>query len=217
MKRSNKMIVAAVAGLMATSTLGSVAAFAATDTTAPATAYATQKELLKTADAALATLTNVRAARMALFDNQIDVAKAKIAEATAALTQGETDLRALRVADTEKSGAKPEYLPFDMSMALTDTFKGTTENKAALEKAEGLMSSGSKDEAIEVLRVAAVDLNISAALLPEASSMESLKKASALIDAKTYFDANLTLKSIEESVIVRSFGIDAIPEQGNVE
>jgi hypothetical protein len=216
MKLSNKIAAAALAGLMATT---SIAAYAAgTDATATApSAYATQKELLKTADEALSTVTHVRAARMALFDNKIDAAKADVAEATAALTQGETDLRALRVADIDKADAAKDYLPFDMSMALTDTYKPTIESKNALKAAQGLMTSGEKDKAIEVLRLASVDLNISAALLPEKGSLEALKQASDLIESKDYYAANLALKSIEDSVVVRSFGIDAIPEQGDIE
>ncbi len=219
MKNPGKLVVAALVGMMATTCLGGVAAFAAgTETTAQATApYAIQAELLKTADQALTTLTHVRSARMALFDNNIELAKADILEATNALTQGEVDLRALRVADTEKPGSKPEFLPFDMSMALTDSFKATKENEAALQKAEGLIQTGDKNAAIEVLRVASVDLNISAALLPEASSIEQLKRATELIDGKAYFDANIALKSIEDSVIVRTFNVDAIPSQGDIE
>jgi hypothetical protein len=217
MKRSNTFVVAALAGLMATTSVGAFAVQAATPTTVQAAGYATQKELLKTADEALTTLTHVRAARMALFDNKIDVAKAEVAAANAALTQGDTDFKAMRVADTEKAGATPEYLPFDMSMTLTDTFKATKENEAALQKAKGLMQTADKNAAIEVLRIAAVDLNISAAMLPEAASMELLKTAATNIDAKQYFEANLLLKSVEDGVIVRTFGIDAIPQQGDIE
>jgi hypothetical protein len=202
---------------MATTSLGAFAAQAATPATTEAAAYATQKELLKTADEALSTLTHVRKARMALFDNKIDVAKAEVADATKALTQGDTDFKAMRVADTEKTGATPEYLPFDMSMTLTDTFKATKENEAALEKAKGLMQTADKNAAIEVLRVAAVDLNITAAMLPESASMDLLKTAATNIDAKQYYEANLVLKSVEDGVIVRTFGIDAIPQQGDIE
>lgn len=217
MKHSNKLIAAALAGLMATTSLGAFAAQAATPATTEAAAYATQKGLLKTADEALSTLTHVRKARMALFDNKIDVAKAEVVEAKAALTQGDTDFKAMRVADTEKAGATPEYLPFDMSMTLTDTFKATKENEAALEKAKGLMQTADKNAAIEVLRVAAVDLNITAAMLPESASMDLLKTAATNIDAKQYYEANLVLKSVEDGVIVRTFGIDAIPQQGDIE
>lgn len=215
MKTSNRFVVAAMAGLMATTALGGIVHAAETEAAVVKKApYATQKELLNTADQALATLTHVRNARMALFDNKVEVAKSEVAEATKALTQGEADLKALRVADTEKVDAKPEYLPFDMSMMLTDSFQPTTENKEALQKAHGLMQTGNNDAAIEVLRLASVDVNISAAMLPDVPSMESLKTATNLIDSENYFDANLALKSIEDSVIVRSFSIDAIPAQG---
>lgn len=218
MKRSNKFVVAALVGLMATTSFGGFAANAAATETAVTAkvGYATQEEMLKIADEAVVTVKHVHAARMALFDNNIDMAKADIAEATKALTQGEVDIKALLVADTEKADAKREYLPFDMSMALTDTYTATKENEAALEKATGLMQTGDKNKAIEVLRVAAVDLNISAAMLPETASMESLKKAAELIDGKNYFDANLALKSIEDSIVVRTFGIDSIPAQGQI-
>ncbi|MGO4909478.1 YfdX family protein [Pseudorhodobacter sp. W20_MBD10_FR17] len=218
MKASNKFIAAALAGLVATSSFGSFAAYAAgTDAKAPTAAYATQKELLKTADEALSTVTHVRAARMALFDNKIDEAKANVADATKALSAGETDLKALLVADSDKADAAKAFLPFDMSMALTDTFKPTQESEKALKEAKGLMTSGEKDKAIEVLRVASVDLNISAALLPEQGSLDKLKQATDLLEGQEYFAANLALKSIEDSVVVRNFGIDAIPAQGNIE
>ena len=228
MKTLNKRAVAAIAGLMTAASLGVTAFAAGTETTVPektavvtktaadaTSPYATQKELLKTADAALATLTNVRSARKALFDNDIETAKTDLAKATKALTEGEADLKALHVADTDKTNGKAEYLPFDMSMMLTDNFQPTAENKEALQKAGSLMQSGDKDNAIEVLRVASVDLNISAALLPDTPSAASLKKAAEMIDGKNFFGANLELKAIEDSVIVRTFGINAIPVQGN--
>lgn len=220
MKTPNKLVAAAMAGLMATASLTSIAAYADTETvateagTATQATYATQKELLRTADEALATLRHVRTARMALFDNRIDVAKTEIAEATKALTEGETELKALRVADTEQADATPEYLPFEMSMMLTDRFQPTEESKAALQEAETLMQSGDRDKAIDVLRLASVDIDVSAAMLPDASSMENLKKATDLIESADYYEANLALKAIEDSVIVRSFNIDAIPAQG---
>ncbi|MDN5787958.1 YfdX family protein [Pseudorhodobacter sp.] len=218
MKTSNKFVVAAVAGLLATTSLGSVAAFATTPdaATTQQAPYATQKELLKTADQALVTLKSVHSARVALMDNEIDVGAAKVADAKDALTQGETDLKALRVADTEKTDAQADYLPFDVSMMLTDSFQPTDANKAAVKKAQDQMSSGDKNAAIDTLRLASVDVNISAAMLPESASMDNLNKAADLIKQKNYFDANLALKSIEDSVIVRSFGVDAIPVQGAV-
>ena len=131
MKRTNRLIAAAMAGLMASTSLGALAANAqAADATAQQkapekAAYTTQKQLLKTADEALETVTNVHQARMALFEDETDLAQKHIGAAIKALTAGETDLKQLLIADTDKRDAKPEYLPFDMSMMLTDTFKPT--------------------------------------------------------------------------------------------
>ncbi|TNF18285.1 MAG: YfdX family protein [Rhodobacteraceae bacterium] len=223
MTTRNKLLATTLAGLMAASPIGAIGAFAAdaveTAAAAEATAqapYKTQQGLLKTADAALATLANARQARLALLDNQIDVARTHIADATRALTEGESDLQALRIAGSGDTEAGPDYLPFDLSMALSESFRATGDTRAALEKANGLMQAGDKDAAIDVLRVASIDVNISAALLPEASSMDHLKQAAALIDQEDYFAANLALKEIEDSVLVRSFGINAIPQQGDL-
>ena len=221
MKRTNRLIAAAMAGLMASTSLGALAANAqAADATAQQkapekAAYTTQKQLLKTADEALETVTNVHQARMALFEDETDLAQKHIGAAIKALTAGETDLKQLLIADTDKRDAKPEYLPFDMSMMLTDRFEATAEKKAALEKAGGLMKSGEQDAAIEVLRLASVDLDISAALLPQDVSMTHLKAAADMVKSGRYFEANRELKAIEDSIVVRTFGIDAIPVQGD--
>ena len=123
----------------------------------------------------------------------------------------------LRVADPQVDAGTKDYLPFDMSITLTDTFKATKENEAALQKARSLMQTGDRNAAIEVLRTASVEMNISTAMLPEKASVESLTKAAQLLDSKSYFEANLALKSVTDSVIVRVFGIDAIPKQGDIE
>ncbi len=222
MQTKNKLLAATMATLMATTMVSGPAAYAAdsveTAAAADATAtapYQTQQGMLKTADEALATLTNARQARLALLDNKIDVAKTHVSDATKALAEGESDLKALRVADNEKADAKPEYLPFDISMSLSESFKASKENEAALEKASGLMKAGDKDAAVDVLRVASIDVNITAALLPEEISMEHLKAAADMIEKTDYFAANLALKEIEDSVLVRTYNINAIPLQGD--
>ena len=38
-----------------------------------------------------------------------------------------------------------------------------------------------------------------------------------LIQETSYFEANLALKSVSDGVIVRIFGVDAIPQQGDMQ
>jgi uncharacterized membrane protein len=201
----------ALAALLSTS---AVAAFAATE---PAPAYQTQKEMLKTADEALNAVTRAHAARLALFNNDIEDAKGRLAEARADFLDAEKSFNDLTIGDTENPADGERYLPFDMSMALSETFQATDENKAALEKAYGMMKSGAQDDAVEVLRMASIDVNVSTAMLPVNGVTDNLQKAQDFIDSGKYFDANLALKAVEDSVIVRTFSLDEIPQQGDIQ
>ncbi|MHA3914452.1 YfdX family protein [Halovulum sp. GXIMD14793] len=179
--------------------------------------YDTQTEMLQTADEALMAVTRARAARLALFENDIDAAKARVAEAMAEFVDAELKFNDLTIGDTEVPEGAAEFLPFDISMTLDETFTVTEEAKQALTEAGALFQSGSDDEAIETLRLASIDVNISAALLPIVDTSEQLTAAQAALDEGKYFEANLALKALEDGVVVRVFSIDAIPEQGNAE
>ncbi|MCB1339299.1 MAG: YfdX family protein, partial [Maritimibacter sp.] len=148
--------------------------------------------------------------------NDIEAAKTKVAAADQAFLDAEKTLNDMTIGDTEDPSNAQRYLPFDMSMTLSEDFTVTDESKEALDKANGLIQQGSTDDAIEVLRLASVDVNVTSALLPVVATTDQLEQARTLIDEGKYFEANLALKAIEDSVIVRSFSIDAIPQQGAV-
>lgn len=215
MKIRNKFFAASMAALLST---GAVAAYASADAASGKAAnYQTQPGMLQTADEALAAVIQAHAARVDLMNNRIDDAKAKLKEAATAFSKSETDWKKFQVKDTKNPGSDAKYLPIDVSMGLSETFTDTKENKAALQKAYGMMQSGSKDQALDVLRAAAVDVNMTAALLPMQDTGAQLAKARSLIDQGKYFEANLALKAIEDSVVVQSYALNAIPQQGNIE
>jgi hypothetical protein len=211
MKTRTRFAALALTTLMASTALP---VFAAT-TEAPA--FETQTGMLKTADEALQAVTRAHAARLALFDNDIEAAKGRLAEAQAQFKDAEKALNDLTIGDTDDPTNAARYLPFDMSMALTEAFTASPENQQALEKATGLMQSGASDEAVDVLRLASIDVNISAALLPVVEVSDQFEKAQTFIDEGKYYEANLALKAVEDSIVVRTFSIDAIPQQGDAE
>ncbi|MHA3916725.1 YfdX family protein [Halovulum sp. GXIMD14793] len=178
--------------------------------------YATQEQMLKTADDALAAMTQVRAARIDILENRIDDAQTAVADATRSLAKAEADIGALGVNGFGNSNPDVEYLPFDMSMTLMENYKATEENKLALQRAYGLFESAEPDEAIEVLRVAEIDVEVSAALMPAQQSMMHLQDAAALLSEGKYFEANLALKQVEDGIVVDVFEIDAVPAQGDI-
>jgi len=178
--------------------------------------YPTQDSFLKTADEALEAVTQVHSARLALFNNEPDAAADHVRAAKSALTDTESDLSALLMRDFTLVDTENNYLPFDMSMSLTEDFDATEENKLALQRAYGLFESAEPEDAIEVLRVAEIDVRVSAAMLPFEATLTRLDDALGNIGDKDYFDANLDLKAIEDSVIVNTFSIDAVPQQGDI-
>ncbi|MEC9196646.1 MAG: YfdX family protein [Pseudomonadota bacterium] len=210
MKSNTRIAALALTAFMASVSLPAFAA------TGEAPAYQTQPGMLKTADEALQAVTRAHAARLALFNNDIEAAKGRLAEARAEFLKAEKSLDDLTIGDTEDPTNAARYLPFDMSMAVSENFKATKENTQALERAYGLMQTGSPDDAIEVLRVASIDMNVSTAMLPIVEASAQFEKAQTLVDEGKYFEANLALKAVEDSIIVQTFSIDAIPQQGDV-
>lgn len=211
MKSGRKLTALTLAALLSAAALS---AQANTETAAP---YQTQKAMLKTADEAMSALNDAHGARLALFDNDIETAKTRLSKALSQFRNAEGDAKTLAMTDTENPSTEARFLPFDMSMALSETFQPSDQNTEALQKAGELMQSGKEDDAAEVLRAASIDVNVSAAMLPVTQTGDQLQEAQKLVDEGKYFEANLALKSIEDSVILRSFSIDAIPQQGDAQ
>jgi len=212
MRAASRLTVLALAAAMTTTSAMAHAAVRAE--TAPA--QRTQKGMLATADEALTALTRAHAARLALFDNDVETAKSRLTEARAAFDRADKTVNDLTIGDAENPSKTAAYLPVDMSMALTDGFVATAQNTQALERAYGLARTGSPDDAIAALRLASIDVNVSAAMLPVIETADHLQKAQTLLDEGDAYGANLELKALEDSVIVRSFSIDAIPQQGDI-
>lgn len=191
-------------------------ALASLATAETAANYATQDGFLKTADEALEAMSEIQSARLALFNNDIALASESVRAAQVTLTKSESDLAGLLMRDFTAVDTENNYLPFDMSMSLTEGFKATKENKLALQKAYGLIESAEPDEAIEVLKVAEIEVQVSAAMLPYEATIAALEDALGNIEDGDYFDANINLKSIVDSVVVNTFSIDAVPQQGDI-
>lgn len=177
-------------------------------------AYATQTQMLRLSEEARTAITSAQAARLELFNNNPEGAKASVDRGIGALEAAQATMKTVVIPGTDAADAKAEYLPFDSNMSLAETFTVTPETEVALGKAKGMFEANSPDKAIDVLREASVDVMVSTALLPGEATLTELRNAQKLIADGKFFEANVALKSIEDSVIVRSFGIDAIPVQG---
>lgn len=211
-------------GLITALVLGSAAAFAAESQTPKAselkdqvaaakTPYPTQDGMLKTADDALQALTDVHAARLALAADDMDGAHTNLSSAMDAFNKSQDSWKALTVSDTEDPASAERFLPIDVAMSLGENFVPTPETGEALKAAKAQFQTGSDDKALDTLRVANVDVNVSAALVPVSATMDSLQQAQAALKSGDKVAADKALGAIEQSIVVRGFAIDGIPQQ----
>lgn len=176
--------------------------------------YATQTQMLRLSEEARTAIMSAQAARLELFNASTDAAKMSVERGIGALEAAQKTMKSVLIPGTDAADAKAEYLPFDSKMGLAETFTVTPESQAALGKAKGMFEANSPDQAIDVLRQAAVDVTVSTALLPADATLKEFQTARQLIADGKFYEANVALKGIEDSVVVRTFGIDAIPVQG---
>lgn len=201
---------------MGVSALGltSGGAFAQATTAISEAPYQTQHRMLKTAGEAGNAVAQVRAARVALFDGDVPYAKASVEAARESLLSAESDFAGLMMRDFTDVDSDTNFLPFDMSMSLTEDFTDTDANKDVVKKAIDLFTAENADAAVTTLNAADIEVQVETAMLPYEATIASLDGALGDIEDGNYYTANLDLKAINDSVIVRSFTIDAIPQQG---
>ncbi|RYH09411.1 YfdX family protein [Tropicimonas sp. IMCC6043] len=169
--------------------------------------------LIKTVDEAFGALRDVRAARVAIFNGDTELAATLAKSAQSGFEAAQTDMTVYAV-DTNKSAGDELYLPFDASMALSEGFVPDTEKAASLTKANAHLANGDEKQAAEELRLANIDVTVTAALVPAKASLEHAQDAVSLIGQGKYYQANIALKAVEDSVIIESYGIDSLPMQG---
>ncbi|PFG62825.1 YfdX protein [Thioclava sp. ES.031] len=182
------------------------------DAVSQTTASSTDKDLLTTVNDAYTAMREVRAARLAIFDGNTDMATKMTKDATAKMQAAEKAESKWGV--PSKAGKKGvTYLPFDSSIALGESFTVTPDNQKAVGKANQQMAQGNAKAAAKTLKDNDIDVSISAAMVPAKASLAHLQDASKLIKSGNYYEANLALKGVEDSVVIDQWGLDNLPQQ----
>jgi hypothetical protein len=178
---------------------------------APATTKAGERDSIKVSDDAFKVLRDVHAARLEIFDGLLDAAKKDVAAAVADVAA--TDKVAAQYAVDVKKPTKEGdmYVPFDVQLAVSDSFVASPEKNKHIAEANEHLKKGNRKEAISALKLADIDVVYSAALIPVKLSQQRIKDASRLIEEGKYYEANLALKAVEDSVLFDTFGVDEVP------
>ena len=226
MKTRKPLLTLAMAGILGSSTLvlgtGSFAADTAeaandklaTEVIADTSTKADDSSFIRTAEEAFKALQEIRAARVAIFNGNPEEAVKLSDIAQKELTAAKTSIDELALATQKSTEGGDAYIPFDTSMSLVEGFVPDESDTAALMKANEHLAKGEQSHAAQALKVAKIDVSVSAAMIPAASSLQHVDDAIKLLSEKKYYEANLALKAVEDSVLVEVYDLQAIPVQG---
>ncbi|WP_407528749.1 YfdX family protein [Methylobacterium oryzisoli] len=179
-------------------------------------------------------------ARLAIFDANPDQAKDAINKAKAALTKAKADEAVFSKAEADlktpadmassnaaggtadkaagssksASGDKITWLPIEAQLTLGEGFQATPEKAAAVNEANKNLAKGDKAAAIEKLKLAAIDVNVTTAVLPLDKTTADVDQSATLIGQGKYYEANALLKQAEDRMRFDMVNVVAVPKAG---
>ncbi len=180
------------------------------DPVVQATGNAKNTATVKTVEDAYTAMREIRAARLAIFDGSGPAAISFVNDASKKLEAAKiTNEKMKPKADEAKIEAG--LIPFDMSMSIAEDYTATPQRALKVKEANAHLAKGDRKTAIEKLRLADINVLTTVALLPVGPTMDHLTDAANLLEQDKYYDANLALKAIEDSVIVQAYDANGAP------
>lgn len=158
----------------------------------------------------------IGAARVAIFNGDTKLASELIIRAKASVAKAEQEAPTFKV-QTEESGkaagaanetVKAQMVPVDGDLVLAEDFVPTPDKRARIEKANEHFKNGNAKDALEELRLGDIAVMYTRAWMPLAAAAKHLDQAVKYMDAQKYYEANLALKAIGDSITVDSVAIN---------
>ena len=157
----------------------------------------------------------IGAARVAIFNGDTKLASELIIRAKASVAKAEQEAPTFKV-QTEESGkagaanetVKAPMVPVDGDLVLAEDFVPTPDKRARIEKANEHFKNGNAKDALEELRLGDIAVMYTRAWMPLAAAAKHLDQAVKYMDAQKYYEANLALKAIGDSITVDSVAIN---------
>ena len=111
--------------------------------------------------------------------------------------------------------ADDRFVPVDGQILLADNFVATPEKTVALKKANDHLGKGEHQKAVDVLKLASIDVSFSRVMMPLAATQNHIQTAMDLIAKKQYYEANLALKAVEDGVKTDTVSlVETAPQAG---
>lgn len=164
----------------------------------------------------------IRDARLAIFDCEPKHSMKMMESAKAFLGQAQKDAPVFKMSskgmvggkavETTSESRKVQRVPVDGQITLADDFVTTPEKQVHVDKANEHLKKGDQAKALEELRLGEIDVNYTRIWMPIASAERHLDQAVKLASAGKYYEANLALKAIEDSMTVDSITLSDLPK-----
>ncbi|MBK8399804.1 MAG: YfdX family protein [Propionivibrio sp.] len=233
MKTKQKLVVAAIAIAMTSPLLSfSTGTLAAEQTHkgengALVKPASPDQALLKFSETGNSAMHAIRIARFDIFNGNPQAAIKEMESAQSFFNQAEKeaptfDTKITVLVDGKAAGSTEQKheamsIPFDGQLLLADNFVMTPEKKAHIDKANGHFRNGDHAKAVEELRLGEIDINYSRFWVPITQSKAHLATAIKLASDNKYYEANLALKAIDDSVKIDTVSLRDLPQRAKIE
>lgn len=178
------------------------------------------KDMRQFSQAGHSAMMNIGDARLAIFNGDPKTALKLMESAKTFLAEADKDSPSMGGASlgdkakpgtVDTTGSKMRSVPVDGQLALADDFVMTPEKKSHVDKANESFKKGDHATGLEELRLGAIDVNYTRWWLPIATTETHLNQAIKLANESKYYEANIALKAIEDSVTMDSISFSDLP------
>ncbi|MEJ2455837.1 MAG: YfdX family protein [Candidatus Thiodiazotropha sp.] len=220
MMRKHVMAVALAATLstgiiasVATSVLAAEDQAADTDTSSEnqAAIKTAEKDFVKVSSDTQTGMRDVHGARLAIFNGDPEQARTYVDAAVTRMEDAVKDANKYAL-DIKAPKDDDSYVPFNANLALLNAYEPNTEQAKQIAKAKAHIHKGMKREAVKELKLAEIDVAVTASMVPVKFAKEHVEQAAKLVAEHKYYAANLALKAVDDAVVVETYAIDAVPK-----
>jgi hypothetical protein len=151
---------------------------------------------------------DIQLARLAIFNAEPADAKKEIKDAKTAIEKAQNDdaifveaESELRVPSKVTQNTKPvAWLPVEGEMVVDENYVASPQNSAALADANKSVKQGDRKGAMDKLKLAGTNVDLTVAVVPLAKTMADINQAADFISADKYYQANDVLMQAENGV-----------------
>ncbi|EQA8868587.1 YfdX family protein [Citrobacter braakii] len=153
---------------------------------------------------------DVQLARLSLFRGNPREAINLTEKASVNLSKDNTEWSQFVKKDKKTPFAEDHYIIIDESVMFNDDFIVTPEKRKAIDKANSQLKTGTRKEALETLKLAGIDISITQYLMPLNQTRKAVAQSLKLLKEDKYYEANLVLKGVADSIITDTVSKDEI-------